>query len=98
MEPLPPPVQLGEITEEELKQYDGSDSKSPFSWPSKARSMLFKAENFCLTAVIWRCGKCLDSQGDLNEIGYKARLHYGNKDNNTQGLTIPAKKSEASLP
>ena len=27
MEPLPPPVQLGEITEEELKQYDGSDSK-----------------------------------------------------------------------
>ncbi|MBA0718950.1 hypothetical protein Golax_006666 [Gossypium laxum] len=29
MEPLPPPVQLGEITEEELKQYDGSDSKKP---------------------------------------------------------------------
>lgn len=29
MEPLPPPVQLGEITEEELKQYDGSDSTKP---------------------------------------------------------------------
>ncbi|GAB4858226.1 Membrane steroid-binding protein 1 [Ancistrocladus abbreviatus] len=29
MEPLPPPVQVGEITEEELKQYDGSDSKKP---------------------------------------------------------------------
>ncbi|XWS50542.1 hypothetical protein CRYUN_Cryun12cG0095700 [Craigia yunnanensis] len=29
MEPLPPPVQLGEIFEEELKQYDGSDSKKP---------------------------------------------------------------------
>ncbi|KAL0452506.1 UNVERIFIED_CONTAM: Membrane steroid-binding protein 1 [Sesamum latifolium] len=29
MEPLPPPVQLGEITAEELKQYDGSDSKKP---------------------------------------------------------------------
>ncbi|KAJ9679338.1 hypothetical protein PVL29_021307 [Vitis rotundifolia] len=29
MEPLPPPVQLGEITEEELKTYDGSDSKKP---------------------------------------------------------------------
>ncbi|CAH2064790.1 unnamed protein product [Thlaspi arvense] len=28
-EPLPPPIQLGEITEEELKQYDGSDSKKP---------------------------------------------------------------------
>ncbi|GFP78697.1 membrane steroid-binding protein 2 [Phtheirospermum japonicum] len=25
MEPLPPPVQLGEVTTEELKQYDGSD-------------------------------------------------------------------------
>lgn len=29
MEPLPPPVQLGEITEEELKLYDGSDPKKP---------------------------------------------------------------------
>ncbi|KAL0721147.1 hypothetical protein Bca4012_035746 [Brassica carinata] len=28
-EPLLPPVQLGEITEEELKQYDGSDSEKP---------------------------------------------------------------------
>ncbi|KAF8413131.1 hypothetical protein HHK36_001107 [Tetracentron sinense] len=29
MEPLPPPVQLGEITEEDLKVYDGSDPKNP---------------------------------------------------------------------
>ncbi|XP_017695944.2 membrane steroid-binding protein 1-like [Phoenix dactylifera] len=29
VEPLPPPVQLGEITEEELKTYDGSDPKKP---------------------------------------------------------------------
>ncbi|XP_021615786.1 membrane steroid-binding protein 2 [Manihot esculenta] len=29
MQPLPPPVQLGEISEEELKQYDGSDPKKP---------------------------------------------------------------------
>ncbi|KAL0006465.1 hypothetical protein SO802_014026 [Lithocarpus litseifolius] len=28
-QPLPPPVQLGEITEEELKQYDGTDPKKP---------------------------------------------------------------------
>ncbi|KAH7690833.1 membrane-associated progesterone receptor component protein [Dioscorea alata] len=28
-EPLPPPVQLGEITEEELRVYDGSDPKKP---------------------------------------------------------------------
>ncbi|KAA8533744.1 hypothetical protein F0562_031261 [Nyssa sinensis] len=29
MEPLPPPVQLGEISEEELKVYDGNDPKKP---------------------------------------------------------------------
>ncbi|KAK9724584.1 hypothetical protein RND81_05G084500 [Saponaria officinalis] len=29
VEPLLPPVQLGEITEDELKQYDGSDKKKP---------------------------------------------------------------------
>ncbi|KAK8690363.1 hypothetical protein V6N13_073897 [Hibiscus sabdariffa] len=29
MEPLPPPVQLGETSEAELKQYDGSDPKKP---------------------------------------------------------------------
>ncbi|XP_010521334.1 PREDICTED: membrane steroid-binding protein 1 [Tarenaya hassleriana] len=29
VEPLPPPVQVGEIMEEELKQYDGSDPKKP---------------------------------------------------------------------
>ncbi|KAK4743586.1 hypothetical protein SAY87_009898 [Trapa incisa] len=29
MQPLPPPVQLGEVTEEELKQYDGSDPNKP---------------------------------------------------------------------
>ncbi|URE01072.1 membrane steroid-binding protein [Musa troglodytarum] len=29
VEPLPPPVQLGEITEEELRDYDGSDPNKP---------------------------------------------------------------------
>ncbi|KAK6155742.1 hypothetical protein DH2020_009990 [Rehmannia glutinosa] len=29
MKPLPPPVQLGEISVEELKQYDGSDPNKP---------------------------------------------------------------------
>lgn len=29
MYPLPPPVQLGEVTEEELKTYDGADPKKP---------------------------------------------------------------------
>ncbi|XP_052186846.1 membrane steroid-binding protein 1 [Diospyros lotus] len=29
MQPLPPPVQVGEITEEELKAYDGTDPQKP---------------------------------------------------------------------
>ncbi|OAY72710.1 Membrane steroid-binding protein 2 [Ananas comosus] len=29
VEPLPPPVQLGEVTEEELRAYDGSDRMKP---------------------------------------------------------------------
>ncbi|BFG23310.1 hypothetical protein CerSpe_095840 [Prunus speciosa] len=29
MQPLAPPVQLGEITEDDLKQYDGTDPKNP---------------------------------------------------------------------
>lgn len=29
MQPLPPPVQLGEVTEEDLKLYDGSDPNKP---------------------------------------------------------------------
>ncbi|KDP22298.1 hypothetical protein JCGZ_26129 [Jatropha curcas] len=29
VQPLPPPVQLGEVTEEDLKQYDGADPKKP---------------------------------------------------------------------
>ncbi|KAK9181752.1 hypothetical protein WN944_024891 [Citrus x changshan-huyou] len=37
MEPLPPPVQLGEITEGELKQYDGSDSKKPLLMAIKSQ-------------------------------------------------------------
>ncbi|XP_073130014.1 membrane steroid-binding protein 2-like [Henckelia pumila] len=37
MQPLPPPVQLGEITEEELKQYDGSDSQKPLLMAIKSQ-------------------------------------------------------------
>lgn len=29
VQPLPPPVQLGDIADEELKQYDGSDKSKP---------------------------------------------------------------------
>ena len=37
MQPLPPPVQLGEITAEELKQYDGSDPKKPLLMAIKSQ-------------------------------------------------------------
>ncbi|GFP84790.1 membrane steroid-binding protein 2 [Phtheirospermum japonicum] len=37
MEPLRPPVQLGEITAEELRQYDGSDPKKPLLVAIKGR-------------------------------------------------------------
>jgi len=37
MEPLPPPVQLGEITEEELKAYDGADPKKPLLMAIKSQ-------------------------------------------------------------
>ncbi|XP_047336726.1 membrane steroid-binding protein 1 [Impatiens glandulifera] len=37
VEPLPPPVQLGEIDEEELKAYDGSDPKKPLLMAIKAQ-------------------------------------------------------------
>ena len=36
-EPLAPPVQLGEVTEEELKAYDGSDPKKPLLMAIKAQ-------------------------------------------------------------
>ncbi|KAL6955955.1 Membrane steroid-binding protein 1 [Sarracenia purpurea var. burkii] len=35
--PLPPPVQVGEITEEELKAYDGSDPNKPLLMAIKAQ-------------------------------------------------------------
>ncbi|XP_062029056.1 membrane steroid-binding protein 2-like [Rosa rugosa] len=37
MQLLPPPVQLGEITAEELKQYDGSDPKKPLIMAVKSQ-------------------------------------------------------------
>ncbi|VFQ58312.1 unnamed protein product [Cuscuta campestris] len=37
MKPLPPPVQVGEISAEELKQYDGSDPNKPLLMAIKAQ-------------------------------------------------------------
>lgn len=37
MEPLRPPVQIGEVTEEELKAYDGSDTEKPLLMAIKGK-------------------------------------------------------------
>lgn len=36
-EPPPPPVQLGDVTEEELKAYDGSDPGTPLLMAMKGQ-------------------------------------------------------------
>ena len=58
MEPLAPPVQLGEISEEELKQYDGSDSKKPLLMAIKGQiydvsQSRFKAATFSFGLRFW---------------------------------------------
>ncbi|MED6160116.1 hypothetical protein PIB30_048366 [Stylosanthes scabra] len=40
MTPLKPPVQIGEVTEEELKAYDGSDPEKPLLMVIKVRSVM----------------------------------------------------------
>jgi hypothetical protein len=54
-EPLPPPVQLGEVTEEELKTYDGSDPKKPLL-------MAIKGQIYDVTQSrsIALCAECLN--------------------------------------
>lgn len=47
IEPLPPPVQLGEITEDELKNYDGSDSKKPLLMAIKGQIYDVSQSRFC---------------------------------------------------
>ncbi|CAA3002702.1 membrane steroid-binding 2-like [Olea europaea subsp. europaea] len=56
MEPLPPPAQLGEITDEVLKQYDGYDPKKPLLMAikgqiydvSQSRHTFLIFVNFCV--------------------------------------------------
>ncbi|XP_058078611.1 membrane steroid-binding protein 2-like [Magnolia sinica] len=54
MEPLPPQVQLGEITEEELKVYDGSDPKKPLLMAIKGLPLLvnLRFSGICIENVI----------------------------------------------
>ena len=53
MEPLPPPVQVGEISEDELKQYDGSDSKKPLLMAIKGQIYDVSQSRFNLISVLF---------------------------------------------
>ncbi|KAK6155730.1 hypothetical protein DH2020_009978 [Rehmannia glutinosa] len=72
MKPLPPPVQLGEISVEELKQYDGSDPNKPLLMAIKGqiydvtqgRSFF----SFCLVRSEYRVS--LDGKPDLVVMFY----------------------------
>ena len=52
MEPLPPPIQVGEISEEELKQYDGSDPKKPLLMAIKGQIYDISQSRWCFSLFI----------------------------------------------
>ncbi|KAK2632190.1 hypothetical protein EUGRSUZ_L01881 [Eucalyptus grandis] len=72
MQPLPPPVQLGEISGEELKQYDGADPKKPLLMAIKGQIYDVSQSRYgrmrsgfdrCLLWRSWVCGsdfRCLE--------------------------------------
>jgi membrane-associated progesterone receptor component len=47
-QPLPPPVQVGEVTEEELKQYDGSDPQKPLLMAIKGQIYDVSQSRYCV--------------------------------------------------
>lgn len=60
MQPLPPPVQVGEITDEELKEYDGTDPKKPLLMAIKGQiydvsQSRYKGSIFSSVAVSFDC-------------------------------------------
>jgi len=52
MEPLPPPVQVGEISEEELKQCDGSDPTKPLLMAIKGQIYDVSQSRLCFSLLI----------------------------------------------
>ncbi|XP_058106689.1 membrane steroid-binding protein 2-like [Magnolia sinica] len=62
MEPLPPPVQLEEITEEDLKVYDGSDPKKPLLMVIKGLPLLvnLRFSGICIVESLFRDFHCRD--------------------------------------
>lgn len=56
VEPLPPPVQLGEISEEELSAYDGSDAKKPLLMAIKGQIYdVTQSRSLSFTAFLVLC-------------------------------------------
>lgn len=51
--PLRPPVQLGEITEEELKAYDGNDHDKPLLMAIKGQIYDVSQSRFSITLFLW---------------------------------------------
>ncbi|RZR96165.1 hypothetical protein BHM03_00025161 [Ensete ventricosum] len=65
VDPLPPPVQLGEVTEEELRAYDGSDPKKPLL-------MAIKGQIYDVTQSRSASSLSLDSPSVWSRIKAKA--------------------------
>ncbi|KAG4941723.1 hypothetical protein JHK87_045594 [Glycine soja] len=77
MEPLRPPVQIGEVTEEELKAYDGSDPEKPLLMAIKGQiydvsQSSIKPCKFVIDGV----GGC-DKEGKTNASYLLCRMFYG---------------------
>lgn len=53
LEPLPPPVQLGEVTEEELRAYDGSDPKKPLLMAIKGQIYDVTQSRYMLSSLLF---------------------------------------------
>jgi membrane-associated progesterone receptor component len=51
-EPLPPPVQLGEVTEQELRTYDGSDPKKPLLMAIKGQIYDVTQSRYVLSSLL----------------------------------------------
>lgn len=55
VEPLPPPVQLGEVTEEELLAYDGKDPKKPLLMAIKGQIYDVSQSRSVVSPILFFC-------------------------------------------
>ncbi|KAF1884605.1 hypothetical protein Lal_00028486 [Lupinus albus] len=70
VQPLKPPVQLGEISEEELKAYDGSDSEKPLLMAIKGQIYdVSQSRQGCYRALAKMSFEDKDLTGDISGLG-----------------------------